>query len=198
MLITKKQLFADFTTLKDFCKDYFLHPVEHIKNPPNIEWQSAAVATFAINIIYGLLRATYQFNVLNFLIGLFITPLMAALVLLLTTQFLFYFFQFSFKQTYPFKSIATILFISYLPGSLFFLASVIYQPLFLMGVLIMSALVAVGLVENFKVPHKTVLILVSTGAFLVVVFWVFDQFYGYRNPVAPKSLDQLESEIKDS
>jgi len=193
--IPRQRLYDDFRTLKSYCSDYFVHPLEHIKNPPDIEWQSTVVATFAINILYGLLRAIYQFNILNLLIGLFITPLMAAATLLLTTQFLLYFFQFSFQRTFPFKKISTVLFISYLPASLFFLASVAIPPLFLMGLVLMSALVAVGLIENFQVPRKTVLILVSTGAFLAVLFWALDQYYGYHAPIEPKSMDQLEQEI---
>lgn len=195
-IISKTQLLGDLARLKEFSRSYFVHPIEHIKHPPLIDWQSAVIATFLINVVYGLLRAIYSFSWTNLLIGLFITPLFAALVLLLITQFLFYFFQISFKQTFPFKTIATVLFISYLPASLFFLASVFYPPLYLLGLLLMSALLAVGLVENFKVPHKTVLVLVSTGAFLAVVFWVYDQFYGFRAPVEPKSLDQLEQEIE--
>lgn len=195
MKITKRQLLDDFVKLKDFSKDYFRHPIEHIKNPPDIEWESSLAAVFAINIVHGLLRAAYQFNVINFFISLVITPILAAIVLILTTLFLFYFFQISFQRTFAYKKISTVLFIAYLPASLFFLASVVYPPLYLMGLLLMSALVAVGLVENFQVPRKTVLILVSSGAFLAVVFWVFDQFYGYRAPIAPKTMEQLELEL---
>jgi hypothetical protein len=196
MKISKQQFLDDIKTLQEYCRSYFLHPIEHIKHPPDIEWQSAVIATFAINIVYGVLRAVYSFSLINAVIGLLITPLMAAAVLALTTLFLFYFFQFSFQRTFPFKKISTVLFISYLPASLFFLGSAIYPPLFLMGLVLMSALLAVGLVENFQVPRKTVLILVSAGAFLAVLFWVFDQFYNYHTPIQPKSMDQLEDEIR--
>ncbi len=197
MKISKHDLLRDFETLKNYCKDYLLHPIEHIKTPPDISFESILVGTFVINIAHGIVRAIYSFNWIQFLLGLLITPFLAAGVLALTTLFLFYFFQISFQKTFSFKKISTVLFVAYLPAFLFFVASVAYPPLFLMGLLLMSALLAVGLVENFQVPRKTVLKLVSAGAFLAVVFWVFDRFYVYNAPIAPKTMDQLESEITD-
>jgi len=194
--ITKDQLLKDFSRVKGFCRSYFKNPMEHIKNPTIIEWESAVVGMFAINIVYGILRAVYHFNVLNVVIGLIVTPIMAASVLLLTTLFLFYFFQFSFQKNFPFKNIASVLFISYLPASLFFLASVFYGPLFVLGMILMAGLLAVALTKYMDIPRKTALSLVTAGFFLALIFWIFDQFFVMRTPVEPKTLDQLENEIE--
>lgn len=195
LTITRDQILEDLSTLRNYCKVYFRHPLEQIKTPPTIHWQSAVIATFLINIVYGTLRAIFNFNLVNLLLGLFITPIMAAGILLLVTLFLFYFVQFALQKTFPFAKIATLLFIAYLPGSLFFLGSVAYPPLFLLGMVLMSALLIVGLIENLEIPRKTVLTLVGTGFLLALVFWILDQVYGYRDPMAPKSLDELEHEM---
>jgi phosphate/sulfate permease len=197
MIKNKIAIYNDLLLLKDYSREFLKHPVEKIKTVPKVSWESTVVGIFGINIICGILRAFYQFSVINFLISLFITPIIAAMTLVLLSLFIYYFFQTVFKETYNYEKICTILFLAYVPGAVFYLGSVFYPPLFILGLTVNSVLVVVGLEENLHLPQKTIIKLVSLGFVLAMIFWIMNQFFSHRVSMDPKSMDQMEEEISE-
>ena len=88
-----------------------------------------------------------------------------------------------------------LLFWAYIPASLFFMGSLFYPPVYLLGLLILAVLTIKGLIENFRIPKNTVVTMVVIAFLVALVFWVLNEIYGYKPPVKPKSLDQLEQEL---
>jgi hypothetical protein len=195
MIKSKVAVLNDLLILRDYSKDFLRHPIEKIKRVPRLSWESTVIGVFTINIVCGILRALFQFSVINFLISLFITPIIAAIALVLLSLFIYYFFQIIFKETYNFEKISTILFMAYLPGAIFYLGSIFYPPLFVLGLIINAFLVVVGLEENFQLPKKTIIKIVSLGVVLILVFWVKNQFFSPHTSMDPKSLEQMEQEL---
>jgi hypothetical protein len=193
--IGKDDLKRELQELFEFLRSYILDPIHHIKNPPNLHWQTGIVSIFLINILFGITRAAVSPSVIMAILNFIITPFLAAALMSLVTLFLNYFFRFVLERNIPYRTLFTILLISYIPGSLFFFASVLYPPLFVLGVVVTAALIVVGLVENLKIPKKLVIRLVLCGSLLVLTFWIFQQIYTYRIVNEPKTLDQLENEI---
>lgn len=187
----------DYIQFKSYLPQFFLNPFEKIKTPPSISWQGSIAAVMVINLFYGSVRSLVHFDILQFIVSVLVAPIMAAAVLGLISLFLYYFLQYMFDDTHPLQDIMIVVLLAYLPGSLFFFGSVFYAPLYLLGLLIMSVIAVRGLVENFKIPKNTVVSLVTICFLLAIVFWVFNEFYGFHAPVKPKSMDQLEYEIDD-
>lgn len=197
MIKHKHDIYKDLFTLRDFAKEFLKHPVEKIKSVPVVSWESCVVGIFGLNILLGILRAFYQFSVINFIIALFITPIIASFALVILSLFIYYFFQILFKETYNFEKICSVLFMAYVPGAIFYMASVVYPPFFILGLSIHAVLTVVGLEENLQVPKKTLIKLVGIGCALALIFWLTGQFFEVKGSMNPKSLDQLEEEISN-
>lgn len=194
-LISGEHLKRDIKELLSFLRVYILDPIHHIKQPPGIHWQSGIVAIFALNIVFGIVRALLSHSIVSAIIGFIITPVLAALVMSLTTLFLMYFFKLVLKRDVPFQTLFIILLIAYIPGALFFFGSILYAPLFILGVVVTAALIVVGLVENLEIPRKLVIKLVVAGGIVVLIFWLLQMFYVYTPGNEPKTLDEMELEI---
>lgn len=195
-LISQERFKRDAQEMLVFLRVYLLDPIHYIKHPPQTHWQSGVVFIFALNIIFGLLRAIVSQSIISAIIGFVITPVLAAALVTLTTLFLSYFFRFVLDRKVPFETLFTILLIAYIPGSIFFFGSLLYAPLFILGVVVTAALIVVGLVENLQIPKKLVTRLVIVGCGIVLAFWLFQQIYSQRVGHGPKSLDELEQEIE--
>lgn len=195
-VISREQLQRDIQELLGFLRVYILDPIHNIKHPPGIHWQSGVVFIFAMNIIFGVVRALLSHSILNAILGLVITPVLAVVLMTLTTLFLMYFFKLVIHRDVPFQTLFVILLVAYIPGALFFFGSLLYAPLFVLGVAVTAALIVVGLVENLNIPKKLVIKLVVTGGVLVLIFWLAQTFYSYESGNEPKTLDQLEQEIE--
>ncbi len=195
-IIGTEQLKRDIHTLLVFLRVYILDPIHYIKQPPGIHWQSGVVFIFAMNIVFGVVRALLSHSIISAIIGFVITPVLAVLVMALTTLFLMYFFKLVVQRDVPFQTLFIILLIAYIPGALFFFGAILYAPLFVLGVIVTAALVVVGLVENLQIPKSLVIKLVSVGGFVVLAFWFFQMLYGLDIDSQPKTLDELEQEIE--
>lgn len=195
-IITKQQLKKDIRELLNYLSVYILDPLHHIKNIPSIHWQSGVFAIFAINILVGLLRSFFSRSILNAVISFFITPFLAVVIITLTTLFLGYFFSFILERRLSYQKIFSILLVAYIPGFLFFIGSIFYAPLFILGVAVTSVLLVMGLVENLQIPKKLGVRLVVVGGGVVVLFWIAQLFVISAQENQPKSLDQLEQEIE--
>lgn len=194
--IGRKELQKELQAFLSYLREYLTDPIRHIKSPPTIHWQTGIVSIFALNILFGIVRAIVAPSILQALLNFLITPFLAAALMSLITLFLVYFFQLMVKKSIPFRVIFTLLLIAYIPGAFFFFVAVFYPPLFILGVVVMSALVVVAFVENLDIPKKMILRLVISVAGIVLIFWIFQQIYTYRVVSNPKSLDQLEKEVE--
>lgn len=195
-LVTKQHLKQDLQQLLLFLKIYLLDPITNIKKIPPLHWQSGLLFIFLLNIIFGLLRAVFSGSILNAIVGFFITPILAVILISLTTLFLGYFFTFVLEKRISYQKIFNILLLSYIPGSLFFLGSIFYAPLFILGVVVTSSLLVIGLVENLQIPKKMGIRLVVIGGSVVLLFWLAQQFFIESQHNQIKTLDQLEKEIE--
>lgn len=195
MKISKAEYFRDLERIKNFLPGYLLNPLEKIKAPLILPWQSTALTLAGVNLIFGFIHGLYKWDLLQWVISLLVTPVMAAGFLLLISLFLSYFVQYMFDMNHEFNHISSVLFWAYIPSSLFFMGSLFYPPIYLLGLLVLAVLCVRGLIENFGIPKNTVVSLVVIGFLVALLFWALNEFYGYKPPVKPKSLDQLEDEI---
>jgi hypothetical protein len=195
VIISKADYSRDLKRIKNFLPGYLLNPLEKIKAPLILPWQSTALTLAGINLIFGFIHGLYKWDLLQWVISLLVTPIMAAGFLLLISLFLSYFVQYMFDMNHEFDHISSVLFWAYVPSSLFFMGSLFYPPIYLLGLLVLAGLCARGLIENFRIPKNTVVSLVVVGFLVALLFWALNEFYGYKPPVKPKSLDQLEDEI---
>lgn len=194
--ISRSDFERDLQKIKNYLPEYLLNPFEKIKSPLVLPWQSTALTMMGINLIFGLIHGIYKWDLIQWIISLLVTPLFAAGFLLLISLFLSYFVQYMFDMQHEFDHISSVLFWAYIPSSLFFMASLFYPPIYLLGLLILAVLCVKGLIENFKIPKNTVVTLVVVGFMVALIFWILNEIYGYKAPVKPKTLDQLENEIK--
>lgn len=185
----------DLKKIKNYLPEYLLNPFEKIKSPLLLPWQSTALTLICINLVFGFAHGLYKMDLIQWVISLLITPLLAAGFLLLMSLFVSYLAQYMLDMNHEFDHIASVLFWAYIPSSLFFMGSLFYPPIYLLGLLILAVLCIKGLVENFKIPKNTVVTLVVVGFMIALIFWILNEVYGYRAPVKPKSLDELEQEI---
>lgn len=195
-LISQDQLKKDFAQFVSFFKVFLLDPIHSIKKIPHLHWQSVFIFIFFINIFFGLIRALHSRSIINAILGFFITPFLAVLLISLLSLFLGYFFRFVIGKAVSYQSLSNILFAAYIPGSLFFLGSIFYPPLFVLGVVVTSALLVVGLVENLEIPKKLGIKLVVSGGVFVLVFWFIQQFLMNDLRQEVKTMDQLEEELE--
>ncbi len=195
MKISKADYIRDLKRIKNFLPSFLLNPLEKIKAPLILPWQSTALTLAGLNLIFGFIHGLYKWDLLQWVISLLVTPIMAAGFLLLISLFLSYFVQYMFNMSHEFDHISSVLFWAYIPSSLFFMGSLFYPPLYLLGLLVLAVLCVRGLIENFRIPKNTVVSLVVVGFMVALIFWVLNEFYGYKPPVKPKSLDQLEDEL---
>jgi hypothetical protein len=193
--ISKDRLKKDIHFLKDYLPQYFTNPIQEIKTAPQIDVEIMVVTLFTLNLIAGILRAFYSLSFLGFLAHV-ITPLFGCMALLLVSLFTYYALQIWINKVFPFLHIMSIFFFAYLPGALFFIASIYYPPLFIFGLILICALLTIGLTENLKIEKKMVLTAVSVSFMICFLFWIYNFFFITSDELRPKSLDQLESEIQ--
>ncbi|MBY0313980.1 MAG: hypothetical protein K2Q26_00545 [Bdellovibrionales bacterium] len=196
--ISKESLRKDINFLKDYLPKYFSHPIQEIKTAPQIDIEIMVITLFALNLIVGILRSFYSLSWLGFLANVIITPIFGCVMLLLVSLFTYYVLQFWLQKVFPFLHIVSIFFFAYLPGSLFFIASIYYPPLFIFGLILSCVLLTIGLTENLKIEKKMVLTAVSVSFFLCFLFWIYNFIFLQSGELRPKSLDELESEIQES
>lgn len=194
--ISRSDFERDLQKIKNYLPEYLLNPFEKIKSPLVLPWQSTALTMVGINLIFGFIHGVYKWDLIQWIISILVTPLLSAGFLLLISLFLSYFVQYMFDMQHEFDHISSVLFWAYIPSSLFFMGSLFYPPIYLLGLLILAVLCVKGLIENFKIPKNTVVTLVVVGFMVALVFWILNELYGYKVPVKPKTLDQLENEIK--
>ena len=169
--------------------------IEGIQKPLILPWQSTALTLLFINVFFGLIHGFYRMDLVQWVISLLVTPLLAPGFLLLIALFLFYFSQYMFNVTHNFDHICSVIFWAYIPASLFFMGSLFYPPIYLLGLLILAIISVKGLIENFQIPKNTVVTIVVIAFMVALIFWILNEVYGYKPPVKPKSLDQLEQEL---
>ncbi len=196
--ISKQRLHKDLHFLKDYLPKYFKNPIQEIKTAPQIDIEIMVITLFGLNLIFGILRSFYSLNLLGFLANIIITPLFGCLALLLASLFTYYVLQLWLQKAFPFLHIMSIFYFAYLPGALFFLASIYYPPLFIFGLVLSGSLLTIGLTENLKIEKRMVLMAVSFSFLLFFLFWMYNHFFKASAELRPKSLDQLESEILKS
>ncbi len=192
---TRADFKRDLTKIKNYLPEYLRNPFENIKSPLVLPWQSTTLTLIGINLIFGLVHGIYKMDLIHWIISLFVTPLLAAAFLLLMSLFISYLVQYMLDMRHEFDHIASVLFWAYIPSSLFFMASLFYPPIYLLGLLILAVLCVKGLIENFKIPKNTVVTMVVVGFMVALIFWILNEFYGYKAPVKPRTLDELEQEI---
>lgn len=141
-------------------------------------------------------RAIVSKSIISAIMGFLITPIMSVVLMVLSTLFLGYFFRFVLNRKISYQQLFILLFVAYVPGSLFFLGSIFYPPLFVLGLIVTASLVVVGFVENLQVAKSLVIKLVVVSCTVILGFWLFEQIYINDISDDIKSLDQLEKEIE--
>ena len=75
--IGRDELKKELQDLLAFLRSYLADPITHIKKPPQLHWQTGVVSVFALNILFGIVRAALSKSILNALLSFIITPFLA-------------------------------------------------------------------------------------------------------------------------
>jgi hypothetical protein len=178
------------------------NPIAAVRAEPLWSWPALISLQTGTAIVSGALLGILGRNIWDFLIGLFIFPLIILGTSLIVAFFLRHIFQ-VLKNTYiDFQKLYGILVIANLPYLFFHCFSSLLPPIDLIGFAGTCLLLIVGLVEQFRLSRSFVLSLVATLYGIFFCAWIVAQIRINRESnihgefQTPRSIQQLQGEVK--
>jgi hypothetical protein len=178
-------------------------PVEVMAKGPSLTWPAAFLLQATAAVLAGALLGALSASAIELAIGALAFPVIAIAASLGIGFFLHTSFAVFARSSVDRRELYGVVALATLPYlALHALASFV-PPIDLLGFFLSCLLLIVGLVERFGLPRKIVLRVVA-GTFLIFfAAWAWAQFRALpareASPVfeRPKTLDQLESELKE-
>jgi len=149
-------------------KSYLKHPVQEIRKLPNWEWRRVILAQVIVTVICGFLTGLIFRSPLNMLMGMFVTPIIALLVAMISSLVFFYTFQIVSEKLIELRLIFTAVFFANVPFFLFQIIVGLFPPISLVGLAFTALLLIVAFVDNFQLSRKFVTRLIA-GIYIVMV-----------------------------
>lgn len=194
--------FSQLKELPEYLLRFAKNPVQGIRTTPAWSWPATLSVQGGIAAISGACLAVLNQNFFDFLLALFIFPVSSIIISLVMMFFFYYFFAF-FESTFlEFRRLYAIIVLANIPYLLFHILSGLLPPIDLLGFAMTALLLIVGLVEQFKVPKKTVVKLVAFIYIIFFLMWINVQIRSTWQPdekinaTKPESLDKLERDLK--
>jgi hypothetical protein len=161
----------DITSIKITLVDYLRHPLEKIKFVPAWEWRRIFLCLYIVAASSGVLAGIASINILRVMYGLIMVPIISGLMVAVASLFFYYAFQVFLNRTVPFKHLYTVVLFANVPFFILQIASDYLPPISLFGFAFAAMLLSMGLVENFQLPKKMVIRLLSALYILFLLVW---------------------------
>lgn len=156
----------------NYLMGFIVHPIEKIKLLPNWRWPLLLITLGCVASVSGLITGFFPLSVFRIISGAIVSPIITAFTTYLGTLFIFYYFQIFEEQRQPFRKIFTLLFLANIPFFILQIGSELVPPLTLVGFGFTALLLAVGLTENFGLPKRKSIQLISIMYAAVFVIWL--------------------------
>ncbi|MFP5520012.1 MAG: YIP1 family protein [Bdellovibrionia bacterium] len=159
---------------------YLIHflknPLKEISHLPDWSWLHLILLQILLAIGSGVLSGLIPPNVYRIAAGIIIAPVVSTAMTLLLVLFLYYYLLFAENKTTSIRKLFTLVVLANTPFFVFEIGSELLPPITLVGFAITSALLIVGLVENFEVTRQRALKLVGGLLFVVFLVWLWNRY----------------------
>ncbi len=187
-----------FHYLKAFAKS----PIQTIKETPkDWDWVTTLAVQFSIAGPIGFLSGLFEGSTLGMIFNIFIHPIFIILLSLLISLFSKIVIRFLYQLEFQLLDIYRVVALATLPWAVIKILAPLNIPIGIVGMLIACVLISVGYVENFRLPRKGILKLMSIVFGLFFISWMINiistthKNEAIKNEVTKESLDILEKEL---
>ena len=156
--------------------NYLKNPLREIKHVPDWSWPELVIMQVLVTATTAAITGLVGRSFLGILSGLFITPILTALTIGISSLFFYYLFQVLAGQTLPFRRLVTVVFFANLPFFIFQILSSLIPPISLIGFAFSSIILIQGLIENFGLPRKLVIRVISVIYLAVFLVWIWGRW----------------------
>jgi hypothetical protein len=154
-----------FLTVSDLpvlITEFLRSPFERIKRPFRLTWSAAIALQILVASLAGALAGTVDNSWAEAGISALVFPIIGLMTAATVTLFLYYYFSLFASTFLEIRRLYSIVIVAHLPFFIIHALSGFLPPLDLIGFAFASALLTVGLVEQFSLPHKTVITLCAS------------------------------------
>ncbi len=151
------------------------NPISEIKKVPHFRWPYLIGMQYILALISGGLSGVVGPFRINIILGILFFPFAVLIMSLISSVFFYYLFQFLFRKTLSLHQLYSIMAFTSVPMLLFHVGSPALPPLDLVGYVVMSFLLVVGLVENCDVPRKPTARVVLGIFIVLVLLWILER-----------------------
>ncbi len=200
-----KKIKADLVQDLQFLFGFFKNPLVGIRSVPSWSWPSQLIFLLILSAGTGFLTGLVAKSFLALLAGLFILPLSAIVLVLITSGFFYYVALFVFDRQLPFQKLSALVLLASVPTFFLNIISPLIGLASLVGLGLSALLLMVGLVENFKLPKKPTIKIVAALYAVILLLWLLNTLWTLRETrniermhqqKTHESLDILEQELR--
>jgi hypothetical protein len=170
---------AGLIRLRDLPKlsiELLLHPIAALKTPRLLSWPAVFSLQVGAAMASAALVALTEKNFFDFIIGIFIFPLITIMVCAAMTLFLYYFFKTFGSTILEVRRVYSIVVLAVVPYFLLHSFSGFLPPLDLIGFALVMILLTVGLVEQFGLSRRVVFSVAFALSLVFFIVWSVIQF----------------------
>lgn len=156
---------------------FIQNPLETMRSPSRLSWPATFTLQIVAAMVSGSIVGLIAHSWLDFLVGLFVFPLVTVMVAAIFTLFIYYFFILVTSTYLDIRRVHSIVVFSTVPYFLLHSLAGFLAPLDLIGFAFTSILLTVGLVEQFGLRRQTVATLIVALFFVFFIAWSAVQYY---------------------
>lgn len=163
-------------------RKFAIHPIQEIKHLPDWNWTRVLTLQIILSLVSGLLSALVrtEFSTWKLLQAVVFFPFISTITGLVLASFFYYYFQVFEKRTVSFIKLAIVVFLSTTVFYLFHSIAGLLIFFDILGMFFTGILLVVGLTENFQMPRKNSIRLVSILLVLIFSVWITGQIHNSR------------------
>lgn len=184
-----------------FLKRYLKNPVATMNALPDWEWPMLLGFYASVAGICGLIGGILGHHMRLIISGAIIFPISATVGAFVATGFIYYTFTFFFHREIEIKRLFTIVILSLMPFLAIQVFSAWLLPLNLIGFLVSSILLVVGLSENTQVDRRRIFKMVGALYLIYVAFWIYSSISQrsekekYKELASPEAIETIKKEM---
>jgi len=175
-MTNKKQFLSDLVEIKNALVQFLRHPMTEIKHIPDWDWRRLIFVQVMITATTGALANLIERKTtLSVLSGIFISPILTLITLMVSTLFFYYCFQIFAEKTVSLRRLFTVILFANIPQFIFQMISGYFSPATLIGMGFTAFLLLVGFVENFSLNRKLVIRMIAALYTLFFCLWIWNR-----------------------
>lgn len=191
-----------FINVLQFLRGYFQNPIRSMQNLPDWEWPTLLIFYAGTAALCGTLAGIVATRLSMILAGLIVFPISATLGALIISGFFYYTFSFFFQKEVAFKTVFTIVALSFLPFFALYTLSGLVDPIKLVGFAVSSLLMTVGFSEHTQIDKRKIAKIIGSLYLAYFIFWAINMITwrnetrSYKDLATPETLEKLKEEFK--